>query len=249
MENYEEKVLLELIIWQQKMTRKPSLSNRLTKGLQKKINNIIPEKVHSGITTAIKNMVKAVLIGSEYISNQPVNYGQESLEEREKLVLEKTNFYKKAAAVSGAGTGAGGLLLGLADFPILLSLKLKFLFDVAIIYGFDVREFRERLYILKLFELAFSSQQKRTEVYNYIAGWDKKIEQIPSDMDTFDWRSFQQEYRDYIDLAKMMQLMPGIGAVVGAYANYQLMDKLAETAMNGYRLLLVYKGVLLWEKS
>ena len=239
METYEEKILLELIIWQQKMTKKPSLTNRLTKGLQKKINNVIPEKVHNVITTAIKNMVKAVLIGSEYISNQPVNYGQESLEELEKLVLEKRNFYKKAAVVSGAGTGAGGLLLGLADFPILLSLKIKFLFDVATIYGFDVREFRERLYILKLFELAFSSQQKRTEVYNYISGWDKKIEQIPSDMDTFNWRSFQQEYRDYIDLAKMMQLMPGIGAVVGAYANYQLMDKLSETAMNGYRQRLL----------
>jgi len=140
--------------------------------------------------------------------------------------------------MSGAGTGAGGLLLGLADFPILLSLKIKYLFDTAVIYGFDVRDFRERLYILKLFELAFSSQQKRVEVYKYIVDWDKKIEQIPFDMESFNWRSFQQEYRDYIDLAKMMQLMPVIGAVVGAYANYQLMDKLAETAMNGYRLRL-----------
>lgn len=154
------------------------------------------------------------------------------------MVLEKANFYKKAAAMSGAGTGAGGILLGMADFPILLSLKIKFLFDAAVIYGYDVREFRERLYILRLFELAFSSRQKRIDVYNHILDWDKKIEQMPSDMESFDWRSFQQEYRDYIDLAKMMQLMPGIGAVVGAYANYQLMDKLAETAMNGYRLRL-----------
>jgi hypothetical protein len=41
--------------------------------------------------------------------------------------MEKLNFYKKAAAASGAGTGAGGILLGLADFPLLLSLKMKFL--------------------------------------------------------------------------------------------------------------------------
>jgi hypothetical protein len=238
MENYEEKILFELVMWQKKMTKTPSLTERLTKGLQNKVNNVIPEKVHNVITTAIKNMVKGVLIGSEYLSEQPANYGRESFEKREKLVLEKANFYKKTAAVSGAGTGAGGLLLGLADFPILLSLKIKFLFDTASVYGFDVGEFRERLYILKLFELAFSSPIKRLEVYTYILDWDKKIEQIPSAMDTFDWRSFQQEYRDYIDLAKMMQLMPGIGAVVGAYANYRLMDKLAETAMNGYRLRL-----------
>jgi hypothetical protein len=30
--------------------------------------------------------------------------------------------------------------------------------------------------------------------------------------------------------------VPGIGAVVGAYANYQLLDKLAETAINAYRM-------------
>ncbi|WP_222927723.1 EcsC family protein [Biomaibacter acetigenes] len=29
------------------------------------------------------------------------------------------SFYKKAAAVGGAGTGGGGFLLGLADLPIL----------------------------------------------------------------------------------------------------------------------------------
>lgn len=238
MENYEEKVLLELVMWQRKMIKMPSLTNRLSKGLQQKINNVIPEKIHNVITAGIKNMVKTVLIGSEYISKQSFQYRHKTLEEREKLVLEKANFYKKAAAMSGAGTGAGGLLLGLADFPILLSLKIKFLFDTAAIYGFDVREFRERLYILKLFELAFSSQQKRIEVYSYILGWDKKVEQIPSDIEKFNWRSFQQEYRDYIDLVKMMQLMPGIGAVVGAVANYRLMDKLTETAMNGYRLRL-----------
>jgi len=238
METYEDKILHELTIWQRKMTKKSSFTNRLTKGLQHKVNNIIPEKVHNVITTTIKNMVQAVLLGSEYISKQPIHQGM-PLEEREKLVLEKANFYKKVAATSGAGTGAGGILLGLADFPILLSLKIKFLFDVARLYGFDIREFRERLYILYLFELAFSSQEKRSEVYKYILNWDKKIAQSPIEMETFDWRSFQQEYRDYIDLVKMMQLMPGIGAVVGAYANYQLMDKLAETAMNGYRLRLL----------
>jgi hypothetical protein len=55
-------------------------------------------------------------------------------------------------------------------------------------------------------------------------------------MNSFDWRTFQQEYRDYIDLAKLMQLVPGIGAVVGAVANFRLMDKLGETAVNAYRM-------------
>jgi len=243
MGNYEEQLLHELIIWQKKMTKKPTLSNQLTKGLQKKVNQIIPEKVHTIITSTIKNMVRAVLAGSEFISKQPIN-GDLSLEAREKLVRQKIDFYKKTAATSGAGTGAGGLLVGLADFPILLSLKIKFLFDAAGLYNFNTCVFSERLYILHLFQLAFSSQEKRNEVYNHIINWDKKTGGFSVDIDSFDWRSFQQEYRDYIDLAKMMQLVPVIGAFVGAYANYKLMDNLGETAMNGYRLRLLNKGDL-----
>jgi hypothetical protein len=50
-----------------------------------------------------------------------------------------------------------------------------------------------------------------------------------------DWRRFQQEYRDYIDLAKLMQLVPGIGAAVGVYVNHKLTRQLGNTAMNAYR--------------
>jgi hypothetical protein len=57
-----------------------------------------------------------------------------------------------------------------------------------------------------------------------------------------DWRKFQQEYRDYIDLVKMFQLVPGIGAFVGAYANNNLLKQLGETAMNAYRLRILEKA-------
>ncbi|WP_192811883.1 EcsC family protein, partial [Paenisporosarcina sp. TG20] len=43
----------------------------------------------------------------------------------------------------------------------------------------------------------------------------------------------------YIDLVKMFQLIPGIGAVVGAFVNYNLLDQLGETAMNSYRVRLL----------
>lgn len=238
MGSYEYEVARKLKLWQKKMSKKPSLSGRLTKGLQTKVNNLIPEKVHDVISTGIRNMVQAVLTGSEYLSTKPDVAGA-SLAEKDSLVQEKLNFYKKAAATSGAGTGAGGILLGLADFPILLGLKMKFLFDAANLYGHNVKDFRERLYILYLFQLAFSSNEKRLEVYNKVLSWDNQIEELPRSMENFDWRTFQQEYRDYIDLAKLLQLVPGIGAFVGAYANYQLMDKLGETAMNGYRLRML----------
>lgn len=234
MNNYEDKALKEMILWKKEMEKKPSFYDTITKNTQNKLNNLIPGKAHDIITAAIKNMVKVVLFSSEYITSSPLYH--ETLECRENLVRKKATFYKQAATVSGAGTGAGGIILGLADFPILLSLKIKFLFDAAGLYSYNVKNYKERLYILYVFQLAFSSQQRRNEIYKYISDWDTYSSSLPASEELFDWKTFQQEYRDYIDLAKLLQLVPGIGAFVGAYANYKLMTSLEYTAMNSYRL-------------
>jgi len=232
--NYEELVFQELVLWKKKMNKEPSSTGGIIKTIQEKTNSLIPDKINNLITDVIKNMVKGVLTGSEFTTRKPPAKG--NLENREGLVKERLSFYKKSAVVSGAGTGAAGFLVGLADFPILLSLKIKFLFDTASLFGFDVGDYKERLYILYIFKLAFSSEEKRKEVFSQLVNWDTYVKQIPSDINLFDWRTFEQEYRDYIDLSKMLQVVPGIGAVVGAYANYKLMDKLGITAINAYRL-------------
>jgi hypothetical protein len=59
---------------------------------------------------------------------------------------------------------------------------------------------------------------------------------LPADIEQFDWRTFQQEYRDYIDLVKMVQLVPVIGAPVGIIANYRLIKKSGVTDVNACRM-------------
>jgi hypothetical protein len=238
---YNEKALLELNEWQRKMIKQPSLLDRVSKRVQTKVNSYIPDKVHKAITTIIKQMVKGVLVGAKYTTSEPASF--QSLIDRETAVLRKINGYKNAAAAEGGITGAGGLLLGLADFPILLSIKLKMLFDIASLYGFSVSDYKERVYILHVFQLAFSSQQHRSHIYEQITNWDEKKALLPGDVNQFDWLSFQQEYRDYIDLAKLAQLIPGIGAVVGFVVNSRLIKKLGDTAMNAYRMRLLVKQI------
>ena len=234
MAKYEDIALREMLYWKQQMQKKPGVTGGVTKGVQDKINSIIPEKAHEIITEAIKSMIKAVLVGTEYTAAPPLRSG--NLEQRESFVREKIGQYKKVAALTGAGTGAGGILLGLADFPILLSIKMKFLFDAASLYGFDGRNYKERLYMLYVFQLAFSSQERRNDVFKIVGSWEEYSKSLPISEDSFDWRTFQQEYRDYIDIAKLLQLVPGVGAVVGAYANYKLLEQLGDTAMNAYRM-------------
>src|SRR5690625_2914615 len=159
------------------------------------------------------------------------------LDKRDDLLKEKLSAYQKTAVAEGAGTGAGGIFLGLADFPLLLSIKIKFLFEAASVYGFDTAEYEERLFILHVFQLAFSSDDKKKETLRIIENWDEEKYSLVD----MDWYVFQQEYRDHIDLVKMLQLIPGFGAIVGAYANYNLLDQLGETAMNAYRMRYMKK--------
>lgn len=234
MNEYELKVYEEILAWKRKFKKRSGLLARASKKAQTKVNQLIPEKVNQILTESVKNMVKATLAGSNLTTKKQQGNGL-TLAEKDELLIKKLAGYKKTAALEGAGTGAGGILLGMADFPLLLSIKMKFLFDAASVYGFDPSKYEERLFILYVFQLAFSSDEKRKQTLKLIEDWEiRKAELLE-----LDWQQFQQEYRDYIDFAKMLQLMPGIGAVVGAYANYNLLDQLGETAMNAYRMRIL----------
>jgi EcsC protein family len=237
MDHYLQQLSSELSAWQKQMLRRPSFFNNLSKKIQTKVNSWIPEKVHKAITVTLKQMIRGVLFGAKHTTANPLkNF---SLSAREELVLRKIDFYRKTAAIEGGITGAGGLLMGLADFPILIGIKIKLLFDIASLYGFDTNDYKERVYILHIFELAFSSHEHRRNVYLKMTDWDEKSKTLPANINEFDWRNFQQEYRDYIDLAKMAQLIPAIGAPVGIVVNNRLIKKLGITAMNAYRMRLL----------
>lgn len=231
---YERQVHAELELWKLRMRKSPSFSATLAKRFQNRINRVIPEKIHKAITVAIREMTRAVLFGAGFTTRPPVR--PEALDTCERKVLEKIKFYRNTAAAEGAITGAGGILLGLADFPLWLTLKMKMLFEVAAAYGFDASRYQERVYILHIFELTFSSPMHRKKIFELLARWNEYEKTLPADIKDFDWRNFQQEYRDYIDIAKLLQLVPGIGAAVGAVVNHRLTMKLGKTAMNAYRM-------------
>ena len=221
----------ELEQWKRKYTRKSSIFQRVSKQAQTKVNQWIPEKAHKVVTESIKKMVEVTLKGSEWVSLQSIPYSP-GLKEREVVMKERMEFYRKAATIEGAGTGAGGIFLGLADFPLLLSIKMKFLSECSQIHGYDPKQYEERLFLLYVFQLAFSSDTHKKKVLHIIENWEEEKEKLKE----LDWKTFQQEYRDYIDFVKMLQLIPGVGAVVGAYANYQLLDQLGEVAKFAYRI-------------
>lgn len=234
MDDYMIDAKVQHKLWKREMKKKVSLINKITSRTQEKFNSILPKAYHEILTNTVKTMVKSVLFGYQYITKEP--FKCLSIEDREKMVRSKINFYKKTAMAEGFATGAGGFILGMTDFPLLLSIKVKLLYDIAAIYGFDVKDYKERVYILYVIQLAFSSQTYGKNIFDKMENWEKYSHNLPGNIDEFDWKSFQQEYRDYLDLAKLLQLMPGIGAAVGFYVNGKLLDKLGEVAINSYRM-------------
>lgn len=237
MSEYMEKVEREMQRWEHKTRREPSMPAKVSKRWQNKINSRLPERFHAVVTESVRQMVQAALVSSDYLSDLD-KLEDVPLEERESIFDKRVTTYKRTAAVEGAGTGFGGVLLGVADFPLLLTIKMKFLFDAGKIYGFNVDEIEERMFLLHVFQLAFSREEKKKEVFNKIINWEENLRSLKgeaADLRDLDWRSFQLEYRDFIDLPKTLQLIPGFGAIVGATANYHYLDILSYHAKNSYR--------------
>ncbi|MCY8504715.1 EcsC family protein [Bacillus atrophaeus] len=226
-----ELLLNEAFQWKMRFLRKSSMFERFSKGVQMKVNERIPEKIHAAVTESIKKMVEATMLGSNMTAFKKDTTSL-SVREKDKLAKKTIASYQKMAAAEGIGTGAGSFMLGVADFPLLLSIKMKCLFTLSSIYGFDVKDRDERLYLLLIFQLAFSSDEHRKKVFSALENWETVKEDI-------DWRVFQQEYRDYIDVVKLFQLLPGIGAAVGGIANYKLLAQLGETARHVFHLRLL----------
>jgi uncharacterized protein (DUF697 family) len=231
---YEQEILKELEAWKLTMQRRPGFFAGISRRLQHRINRIIPEKVHSAITAAFRVVTKFLLRGSDFLTAKPLMNA--SLQAREEEVRKQIERYKYAATAEGAITGAGGILLGLADLPLWLTIKIKMLSHIAALYGYDPGDFRERLYIMYVLSLGFSSRKHQRKVFRILENWEAYVQALPKEEDAFDWRTFQQEYRDFLDIAKLLQLVPVIGAAVGAVVNNRLTDKLGDMAMNAYRL-------------
>ncbi len=232
-ETYARTALAEVEAWREKMARGPGAWDRATRGVQDRINDAIPEQVHVAVTAAIEQMTRGILFGSAITTARPL--AVTSLAERETRVRARIAIYRNTASVEGGVAGAGGFLLAAADFPALMAIKVKLLFEISALYGWGGGEVRERLFLLRIFEMAFAGARHRPLALADLDDWLADRNQ-PERIEDFDWRRFQREYRDYIDLAKLAQLLPVVGAPVGAVVNWRLVDRLGEAAIMASRL-------------
>ncbi len=228
----EGAIRAELQAWRAKVLKRPGLWDKASRATQERINRAIPERIHAIVTSGVEAMTRGILTGSEVLNARPPAGGSLAAREAKARALIKT--YRTTAGVEGGVAGAGGFVLAAADFPALMAIKVRMLADIVAVYGWGGGAPGERLFLLHIFHLAFASPKRRPEALRALEDWI--ADAGTTEVADYDWRRFQQEYRDYIDLAKMAQLIPVVGAPIGAVVNWRLVDRLGETAMMACRM-------------
>lgn len=229
----EGAICMDLEAWRARMLRRPGLLDKASRAAQDRINRMIPERVHAIVTSGVEAMTKGILTGADVLKARPPAGGSLAAREAKARALIRT--YRNTAGVEGGVAGAGGFLLAAADFPALMAIKVRMLADIVAVYGWGGGAPGERLFLLHIFHLAFASAKRRPEALKALEDWIADTDK-PETVADYDWRRFQQEYRDYIDLAKMAQLIPVVGAPIGAVVNWRLTDRLGETTMMACRM-------------
>ncbi|MEC0259130.1 EcsC family protein [Paenibacillus lautus] len=141
----------------------------------------------------------------------------------------------KFAAAQGAATGIGGIFTIAADLPMVLGQSLKVLQEMALCYGYDPNDPRERVFIVKCLQFASADIVGKKAVLEELASFDDEqvTEQVFSQLQG--WREVVQSYTDNFGMKKLFQLIPIAGIVFGSISNKGTISDVAEAGKMLYK--------------
>lgn len=142
---------------------------------------------------------------------------------------------KKIATIQGASSGIGGIFTLAIDIPAVLAISLKTLQDIAIIHGYDPKDKRERLFIIKCLQFTSADIVGKQAILNELSdfGNERKSREVISQIQG--WREVTMAYTESFGWKKLLQMVPIAGIIFGAFANRSMISDLAETGTMLYQ--------------
>lgn len=210
-----------------------------------------PKFIQAKMGSLIDELGQYVQTGGSYLSSTSKiksyypNMGIENMEDvnglpisiMDKAVEGIAKNRKNLATVQGAGTGLGGIFTLSIDIPFLLGLQLKTLQDIAICYGYDPNDKKERLFIIKSLQFISSDIIGKQAILSQLSKFDKQDEETKREVlsEIQGWREVVLSYRDQFGWKKLFQMIPIAGLVFGAFINRSAINDIAEAGMMLYR--------------
>ncbi|USK53328.1 EcsC family protein [Cytobacillus solani] len=218
----------------------------------KLLDKFTPAFLQNKIGVILDELGQYVQSGGSYLSSVSsiksyyLNRDVENLEdvaaipilEMDQTVTKLTGNRKKLATVQGASTGIGGIFTLTIDIPLLLGMQLKTLQDIAICYGYNPNDKKERMYIVKVLQFVSSDIVGKKAILNQLSLIDSpEDEQAKREVvsELQGWREVVFTYRDQVGWKKLFQMIPIAGLLFGAFINRSAVNDIAEAGMMLYR--------------
>lgn len=210
------------------------------------LDKLTPKFVHKKIGQVLDELGSFIQTGGQYLvdENKVVHqfFGEEvsqlTLEERASLPLTKMDEAAsklaenraKTAMVQGGTTGIGGLFTLAIDIPFLLGLTLKTIQEIGICYGFDPKEKRERIFVVKCLQFASADIVGKKAILEELSMFHEEISHSQMMSQLQGWREVLLTYRDNFGWKKLFQMVPIAGIIFGAWINKSAIEDSAEVA-------------------
>ena len=216
------------------------------------LETLVPDRVQTAMHDALGGVVELVqkaadqaagpnqvLEGTDYGSLEHLR-AEASIDDVLGLVQSSTQPAILKATLQGAGLGLGGVMLAVADVPILLFNHLQLLIRVGMCTGCDLRAPAERPFLLGLLKLGYclADGEARKEALGelaermdlYVDEKDKEPEEVARAVFLRSLGAFTDKIGPLLLRRRFGAMMPVLGSLFGAGANYALTRDVGEAA-------------------
>lgn len=208
------------------------------------LETLVPDRLQTAMHDALGGVVELVqkaadqaagpakvLEGTDYADLSQLR-AKASVDDVLGLVQASTKPAILKATLQGAGLGLGGVMLAVADVPILLFNHLQLLIRVGMCAGIDLRAPAERPFLLGLLKLGYclADGEARREALDeleermdlYVDETDSEPEEVARAVFLRSLGAFTDKIGPLLMRRRFGAMMPVLGSLFGAGANYSL---------------------------
>jgi len=168
-----------------------------------------------------------------------------SIDQLTYIAEQQTARHRLYSFVQGGATGAGGLLLLTADFPVMIALNVKAVQLIATSFGHDVNKPYEMMLALKVFHASllpgrlqqyawYNLLQELEQEDSFFYEGDEAVLQPASTEVVL--KQILKTFSIYALRRKLFQGIPVIGMAIGSTVNYRLTRNVTEFANRFYQV-------------
>lgn len=226
---------------------------------QKAAEKLVPEAVQDAVSKAIESFLSRLdslarsLFDPDEVRQRLDALGSsddQQLKCADEAAKHYWNWHVGYAAAEGGATGAAGLVGLAADVPALFTVALRLIQQIGTCYGYDVSKDAEREYVLHILRTGSTGDLKaklecliglkQIEEILLKVTWKKMGEsfargEIGKQAALFGVKKFSKSLGIQITKRKALQMVPVVGALVGASFNATFINDIGRTAYMSYR--------------